>query len=130
MHSEKMEELDALVESLGNVSLACKRMGVSRSLYYQWKSDQRQKGLKGIGSDGVADMRRHPQATSDGVRKLILELAMQFPEWGCDRIALYMALRKMPVSPTTVQKLLKKNGLGGKAERLAKVNRKKPGPGL
>jgi transposase len=113
MDPEKMAELERLIATLGNVSEACKAAGISRSFYYVWKKQQAEKA----GAERDARPRRHPQATLDPIRNMILELASQFPDWGCDRISFYLGLRKMPVSPTTVQKLLRKHGLGSRKAR-------------
>jgi len=37
----KNEVLQALAESLGNVSQACKAAGVSRQTFYRWKSEEK-----------------------------------------------------------------------------------------
>ena len=114
MDSKKMMELEALSESLGNVLEACGRMGISRSLFYRWLGRERGDGEKG---KGKGKRRRHPQATSESVVKRVLEVAGEFPEWGCDRISHYLSLHKQHVGPTTVQKILARNGLGTMADR-------------
>lgn len=111
MDKAKISEIDRLAESLGNVSLACARMGVSRSLYYKWKARLAADG------GGVTRRRRHPHATEDRVRKKILEIAALHPEWGCDRISYLLKLQKHTVSGTTVQKILRAHGIGSKSQR-------------
>lgn len=115
MDKSKISEIDKLAESLGNVSLACARLGVTRSLYYKWKA--RLSGNRG----GVTRRRRHPQATEEPVRERILEIALRHPEWGCDRISYYLKLQKDTVSGTTVQKILRAHGIGNKSERKDKA---------
>lgn len=114
MDESKMSALEKLVESLGNVSSACERLGVSRSLYYKWKA--RTNGNAG----GEKRKRRHPQATQDSVRSLILEIAIQNPEWGCDRISYFLKLQSHSVSGTTVQKILRANAFGSVSDRFGK----------
>jgi transposase len=114
MDESKMSALEKLVESLGNVSSACARLGVSRSLYYKWKA--RRSAEAGV----KARKRRHPQATQDAVRARILEIAIQNPEWGCDRISYFLELKKLFVSGTTVQKILRANAIGSISERQRK----------
>jgi hypothetical protein len=104
MDAELMAELEKRIEKLGNVGQACREMGVSRSAYYKWKGSAKAP-------------RRHPQAISASVRDQILKMAKDYPEWGCDRISYFLELRKEWVSATTVQKILKRNGLGKKSLR-------------
>ncbi|MEO7423871.1 MAG: helix-turn-helix domain-containing protein [Fibrobacteria bacterium] len=116
MDAEKMSELEALAQSLGNVHAACRSMGVSRSLFYKWMKTKA--GLDGFVAAGGGKRRRHPHASDESVLKRVLELAREFPEWGCDRISLYLGLHGESISGTTVQKILMRNGVGRKAQRL------------
>jgi hypothetical protein len=112
MDAKKMAELEDLAQSLGNVHAACRSMGVSRSLFYKWM-----KAKAGPETGEGGKRRRHPQATHERVRKRVLDLAREFPEWGCDRISLYLGLHGEIISGTTVQKILMRNGVGTKALR-------------
>jgi transposase len=112
MTKEKWNELLALVNSLGNVSRACKELGVSRSLYYKL---QKQFSIEVGGKHKVN--RRHPQATPENLKKQILDLAIQYPDWGCDKISYYLEILRIRASSTTVQKILRKNGMARKSER-------------
>ena len=109
--AEKMHELRALVDSIGNVSKACGQMGISRSYYYKWMRVHGNRAKEG------AAPRSHPQAVAAPIRKRIFDLALEFPEWGSDRISYYLKLNNQYVSPTTVQKILNRNGLGRKRQR-------------
>ncbi|HKP96858.1 MAG TPA: hypothetical protein VJ385_13960 [Fibrobacteria bacterium] len=118
----KMAELEALAGSLGNVLEACRRMGVSRSLFYKWLKSKAAGG--GVPEaepaepeTGKGKRRRHPHAVSEPLRKRALALAVENPEWGCDRISRYLSLHKQRISPTTVQKILIRNGLRTWADR-------------
>jgi hypothetical protein len=111
MDDAKMSALDALVASLGNVSRACREAGIPRSLYYKWKR----------ASTGNTPRRRHPQAAPEAAVLEILRVAGANPEWGCDRIAWWLELRKFNLSATTVQKILWRHGLGRADLRKRKV---------
>jgi hypothetical protein len=122
METEKMEKLDEAVAASGNVSRACREMGISRSLYYKWKTAVKN-GPAGQGEpvmDGAGERppaRKHPQTIPDHVESRIRALAGEYPDWGCDRISYFLSLKGNKVSATTVQKILRRNGLGSKALR-------------
>ena len=116
MDAKKLAELETLAHSLGNVIEACRRMGVSRSLFYKWIGRRDEAEGRAGGK-----RRRHPQATGEAVTGKILALAGEFPEWGCDRLSHYLALHQIKVSATTVQKILARHGLGTRAERERKA---------
>ncbi len=47
----------------------------------------------------------------------VKELALAYPDWGCDRIAYYLVLKSLPISGPTVQRILKAQGLATEALR-------------
>ncbi|MDB5106539.1 MAG: integrase, catalytic region [Fibrobacteres bacterium] len=115
MDKERLAELEKRIEESGNVRRACRETGISRSAYY--------KHIAGSGEGTIGEAkpaRPHPQAISQALRDGILALSREFPEWGCDRIAFYLELRKERVSASTVQKVLRRNGLGEKTQRGAR----------
>jgi hypothetical protein len=112
MDGIKMEALRELADSLGNVHAACRQMGVSRSQFYKWCKRESE------GNGGAkAARRRHPHSIPEGVRERVPAIAIEFPEWGCDRIAHYLGLQGQYASPTTVQKILTERGLRTRKER-------------
>ena len=98
-----------LAQDLGNVSEACRRLGIDRSEYYR----ERRRGARGPEGD------RSPLAKPLELERKILALCLENPEWGCDRIAYYLTLKGDSVSSPTVQKILIRHGLGRRAEREA-----------
>lgn len=120
MDDGKLAEVEALALSLGNVLEACKRYGVSRSMFYKWLALRRDGGTEG-GEDVLPsprrERRRHPHALPDELPQRVLALAREYPEWGCDRISHYLKLKGSKISPTTIQKILTRNGLRTRGER-------------
>jgi hypothetical protein len=115
--NEAARRLLALAAELGNVSEACRRLGVDRTAYYRI--------LKVTGGgDPSRDIPRRSNAVPQEVEDWILRLCLDNPEWGCDRIAYYLGLKGRAVSSPTVQKVLIRNGLGRKAQRLAEKARR------
>lgn len=123
--AEAAGKLVKLAAELGNVSAACRRLGLDRSVYYR---------IKKVTPEGGGGA---PEAGSAGLRKFldgesvarILRLCLEFPDWGCDRIAYYLVLKGHPVSSPSVQKILIRKGLGRVAERMAEAERRKRGEG-
>src|SRR4051812_18813482 len=97
-----------LVQELGNVSEACRRLGLDRSVYYRMLKKAARGGLPG-GS---------PLAKPPELETRLIALCMEYPEWGCDRLAYYLTLKGSPISSPTAQKILIRHNLGRKAARL------------
>lgn len=127
MDQAKMAEVEALADSLGNVQAACSRLGVNRSLFYKWlkRKEDASAGSK-AGAEGgfpAPKRRRHPHSIQGALAEKVLDLAVENPEWGCDRISHYLGLIGEKVSPTTTQKILTRSGLRtvGERERAARA---------
>lgn len=100
-----------LAERLGNASEACRRSGVDRTSFYQWKRRFAREGVAGLGNRPPVH-KSHPQATAADVNRKIVGLALANPAHGCDRIARDLARKGVEVSGVTIQKILHKAGLG------------------
>lgn len=108
--------LAALVAELGNVAEACRRLGVDRSAWYRIRK------VTGGGPGGAPVPRRN--AVPPELAQAVLDLCLEFPEWGCDRLAHYLTLKGRRLSSPTVQKILVSRGLGRAAQRMAERNRR------
>lgn len=109
-----------LAEALGNVSDACRRGGMDRTSFYEWKRRFQTHGLEGL-RDMPPVHKHHPQTTPPSVVKKLLALSMKHPAWGCNRLSDYLKLQGVSVSAPTVQKLLTKHGCGSRYDRLLKL---------
>jgi transposase InsO family protein len=101
------------------VSTACREAGISRTLFYRW-----QQRLAVYGVDGLHPRRQCarpgplPQLSPQAERQ-ILAVAIAQATWGCRRLAAYVARWwRLSVAPSTVQRLLRRHGLGTRRERL------------
>lgn len=101
------------------VSAACQEAGISRTLFYRW-----QKRLSQYGVDGLHPRRQCarpgplPQLSPQAERQL-LAVAIAQATWGCRRLAAYVAhWWRLSLAPSTVQRLLRRHGLGTRRERL------------
>jgi transposase len=105
-------------QELGNVSAACRELGVSRSFYYQLRG----RFLR-YGPDGLHPKRRRgrpgrpPQLDAIHERQ-VLALALSWPSWGPQQVSDQLALRGVRVAPSTVYRALRRHGLGTRRERL------------
>ena len=105
-------------QELGNVSAACRELGISRSLYYQLK-----KRFERYGPDGLHPKRtqarpgRPPQLEAT-VERLVLAWGLAWPTWGPRRLSDQLALRGICIAPSTVYRALRRAGLGTRQQRL------------
>jgi transposase InsO family protein len=110
---------------LGSVSAACREAGISRTLFYRW-----QRRLERYGVEGLHPRRQHarpgrPPQVPRHVERLVLAAALAWPTWGCGRLAAQLAReRQLCLAPSTVQRLLRRWGLGCRRARLALLERR------
>ena len=117
-----------LAAQLGNAAEACRRRGMDRTSFYEWK-----RRFQTHGFDGLKDLppvhRSHPQTTPAETVERIKALALEHPAYGCNRIEALLALEGRRVSAITVQKILNDHGLGTRYERwlaLERANAEQP----
>ena len=78
-------------EDLGNVTAACRELGISRTVFYRWK-----RRFERYGADGLHPRRRQarrgrPPELSLPQERAILALALSWPTWGPNRLSIQMA---------------------------------------
>jgi len=118
-----------LAKSLGNVVEACRQRGMHRSQFYEFKRRFQTHGFEGL-KDMPPIPKSHPMTTSEEVVKKIIDLSLAHPKWGCVRLCAYLKLEGISVSSPTIQKILIQNDMGGRYERLLKVEEKAAGSPL
>lgn len=108
---------------LGNVSEACRKMGISRSQFYEYK-----KRFEELGMEGLKDLppihKSHPQTTPPEVVEQVMVWTLKHPIWGCEKLAIKLRQTGVSLSAVTVQDILNKHGLGTRAQRLYALERK------
>jgi transposase-like protein len=110
-------------EELGNVSAACRELGVSRSLYYQLR-----KRFVRYGPDGLHPTRRRgrpgrPPQLDATVERQVIALALSWPSWGPQQLSDQLAMRGIRVARSTAYRALRRHGLGTCRERLGVLER-------
>jgi transposase InsO family protein len=117
--------LFTLAEELGNVSAACRAMGVDRSTYYRWKDKVDRWGLEAL---RVRERRRPrmPNEIGPHLEQRIIAFALGHPGYGPRRISAELAREKwggLRISEHGVWRVLCRVGLNTRAKRLALIAR-------
>lgn len=106
-----------LAEELGNVSKACKVMGLSRDTFYRYKSAVEEGGV-----DALFDKtRRKPNLKNrveDNVEQAVLEYAIEFPAHGQARASNELRKRGIFVSGSGVRSIWVRHNLANFKSRL------------
>ena len=109
-----------LADELGNVSLACRQMGISRTRFYEWKKIAQQYGLEAL----VPKERRRsqqPNETPTHVVADLLAIAVVEPTLGCRQLADRLGELGYVIGKTSVQRILVDHGLGLRRQRVARA---------
>jgi len=113
----------ALAEEIQNISLACKRAGISRSHFYEIKE-----AFEKYGADGLAPRPRRkprmPNQTPPELEQQILEMTERYPTASYLRIAQHLRLVGVGVTPSAVRYVWQRHGLGLRYQRLLWLERK------
>ena len=110
-------QLLEFAETLGNVTEACRKMGISRSQFYAYKKRYQEQGLEGL-KDLPPIHKTHPQTTAPAVVAQIVEWAYKQTTWGCEKISIKLKQGGTRLSAVTVQDILHKHELGSRQQRL------------
>lgn len=124
--AQKKLTLLQLAEKLRSVSEACRRRGVSRSQFYEYKRAFQEEGFSGL-MDRPPIPRSFPNETPAEVKERILNLSIDHPAWGQVRISDHLRLEGISVSPSTVRNLWLKEGLESKYKRILRLEEVRAG---
>lgn len=109
-----------LAEKLGNVSKACRMHKVSRSQFYEYKRSFQTHEIDGL-IDKPPIPASHPSQLSETTINQIIDLSLQHPAFGQERIADQLALEGLPVCPTNVRNVWLKADMATKYKRLLQL---------
>lgn len=112
-----------LAEELGNVSRACKVMGLSRDTFYRYKEAVDEGGVEAL----FDRSRRNPNyknRVEEEVEKAVLAYAIDFPAHGQQRASNELRKKGIFVSPSGVRSVWVRNGLGNFKNRLHALEEK------
>lgn len=109
-----------LAEEIGNISKACRQLGISRTRYYEWKQLAEAYGLEAL----MPKDRRRPQhdhETPTHVVADLLAVAVVEPTIGCRQLADRLEELGYEIGKTTVQRILVDHGMGRRRQRVARA---------
>lgn len=115
-----------LAEQLRNVSEACRRRGVSRSQFYEYKRAFQEHGFEGL-KDLPPIPKSCPHETPAEVKEKVITLSIEHPAWGPVRVSDQLRLEGISVSPSTVRNLWLKEGLETKYKRILRLEESRHG---
>ncbi len=105
-------------QELGNVSAACRELGISRSLFYRWKGRFERYGADGLHPKRTHARRGRPPEVPAHVERAMIGLALAWPTWGPQRLAAQLSRQGIEMAPSTVYRGLRRMRLGTRRERL------------
>lgn len=118
VHAFRLHALQRAQE-LGNVSAACRELGISRTLFYRWKRDAERYGRDALHPRRRSPRRGRPPALDSQDERTILAMALAWPTAGPQRISDELFQAGRYIAPSTVYRALRRAGLGTRRERLA-----------
>ena len=118
IHSQRLRVLrDA--ERLGNVSEACRRHGVSRTVFYRWRERLEQYGPDGVHPKRRQARRGRPPAVPVQTERRVIAFALAWPTCGPQWYSDQLAREGLTIAPVTIWRILRRQGLGLRRARLA-----------
>jgi transposase InsO family protein len=129
IHTQRLRVLrDA--EHLGNVSEACRRHGLSRTLFYRLR-----KRVEQYGTDAAHPKRRQaalgrPSVMPVQTERRVIAFALAWPTCGPQWYSDQLAREGVSVAATTIWRLLRRHQLGTRRARLAVLERASATQGL
>ena len=115
-----------LAEKLRNVSEACRIMGYSRQQFYEIKRSFQEHGFDGL-LDKPPVPNTVPTRTPPEIEKKVIDLSIQHPSWGQQRVADELILVNVQLAPVTVRNIWLRHDLQTRYKRLLKLEEKTAG---
>jgi transposase InsO family protein len=122
IHSQRLRVLRDAAR-LGNVSEACRRHGVSRTLFYRLRHRLEQYGADGVHPKRQQARRGRPPAVPVQTERRVIALALAWPTCGPQWYSDQLARDGVAIAPVTIWRLLRRQRLGTRRARLAVLER-------
>ena len=111
-----------LSEQLGNISEACRRLGVSRSHYYDIKSALQEEGVSGL-LEKARNKPRIGNRVSIEIEERVLSYSLENPMHGQTRTANELKIEGVIVSPGGIRSIWLRHNLEKRALRLKRLEK-------
>ena len=118
-----------MAETLGNVSEACRRGGMDRTSFYEWKRRFQTHGLEGL-KDMPPIPKSQPHTTTTETERRVLQASLEHPSWGCVKLSDFLKLQGVSISSPTIQKILIRNDMASVYDRWMKVEERHLSEGI
>ena len=112
-----------LAEELGNITQACKVMGISRDTFYRYKEASEEGGVEAL----LNQNRRVPNVKNrvdEAVEMAVVDYAIEYPAHGQSRTSNELRKKGVFVSPSGVRSVWLRHGLANFKGRLAALEAK------
>ena len=112
-----------MAKAIGNVSEACRRSGMDRTSFYEWKRRFQTQGIAGL-QDQPPIPKHQPNATPPELEAQVLEASLEHPTWGCVKLSDPLKMQGISISSPTIQKIFIRNGMASIYDRLLLLEKK------
>lgn len=110
-------------KKLGNVSAACRELGISRTVFYRWKKRLEEYGRDGLHPKRTAPQRGRPPELGPIDERRILAMALANPAWGPQTLSIHLARQGVEISPSTIYRALRRMDLNTASKRYLALER-------
>ena len=109
-----------LAETLGNISDACKKLGVSRTHFYDVKKALEEEGIEGL-LEKARNKPRLANRVPPEIEKIVVNYAIEFPAHGPRRASNELRKKNTFVSEAGIRGIWIRNNLRTKKDRLNRL---------
>jgi hypothetical protein len=129
VHTQRLRVLRA-AEHLGNVGEACRRRGLSQTLFYRLRKRFEQYGSDGVHPKRHRPARGRPSPIPVQTERRVMAMALAWPTCGPQWYSDQLAREGVMLASTTIWRLLRRHRLGTRRARLAVLERASAAEGL
>ena len=119
--SRKLSLLE-LAQTLGNITDACRKLGVSRQHYYDIKEVIEEEGLEGL----LEKSRRAPRVgnrVAPEIEQMVLDYSLEYPTHGQVRVANQLRMKGVQISAGGIRSIWLRYDLHIKSLRLKRLEK-------
>lgn len=111
-----------LAEQLGNISEACRKLGVSPKHYYDIKKAVEEEGIEGL-LEKARNKPRIANRVASEIEERVLEYSLQYPMHGQARVSNELKKKRIILTPAGVRSIWLRHGLENRKLRLKKLEK-------